>query len=155
MLGPLTNPARPQFQLAGVFNLDLARLFTYLFQKTPVEFGVIHGLDGYDEISLTGAAKYLSRSQEVIIRPVDFSFSTISADDIQADQTPKENADRLVRILKNQSSKTDKQVVLANAAVALLTAQKVNTLSDGVLMAEESIVSGSAYNALKQLVRPN
>jgi len=155
MLGPLTNPAKPQFQLTGVFNLDLARLYTYLLQKTDVDFGVIHGLDGYDEISLTGSAKFMSRGKEIILGPNDFEFQPIDPDELIAEPTPKENAERLVAVLKNESSATDQQVVIANAALALFTSKKASSLSDGILMAKESIESGKAYNALKQLVRPN
>src|SRR5580700_10684265 len=53
MLGPMVNPATPKFQLVGVYNLEMARIYNYLLQQTSRSFTIIHGLDGYDEISLT------------------------------------------------------------------------------------------------------
>src|SRR5664279_3851997 len=52
MLGPLVNPAFPKFQLIGVYNLEMARIYSYLLQKTNASFAIIHSLDGYDELSL-------------------------------------------------------------------------------------------------------
>ena len=60
MLGPLVNPTFPKKQLIGVFNLELARLYGYLLQEAKSDFAVVHGLDGYDEISLTGPFKVIS-----------------------------------------------------------------------------------------------
>ncbi|MDR1746664.1 MAG: anthranilate phosphoribosyltransferase, partial [Tannerella sp.] len=57
ILGPLVNPAKPRYQLLGVYNLPLARLYTYAYQESGIRFGVVHSLDGYDEISLTGEFK--------------------------------------------------------------------------------------------------
>lgn len=152
MLGPLVNPVLPKHQLSGVFNLDLARLYTYLLQKTDVNFGVIHGLDGYDEISLTGPAKYLSRGKETFISPADFAFETLNASILAANSTPKENAKRLIKILKNEAPASDKEVVVANAAVALLTSRKAETLLEAVDLATISIESGSAYQCLHRLL---
>ena len=60
MLGPMVNPASPKFQLVGVFSLEMARIYNYLLQQTGGAFTIIHGLDGYDEISLTNDTKVIS-----------------------------------------------------------------------------------------------
>ena len=57
MLGPMVNPAFPKNQVVGVFSLELARMYAYLYQKTDKNFTILHALDGYDEISLTGNTK--------------------------------------------------------------------------------------------------
>jgi len=62
ILGPLVNPSFPKNQIVGVFNLELARLYSYLFQKTNKNYAIIHSLDGYDEISLTGNVKIITRN---------------------------------------------------------------------------------------------
>src|SRR5210317_386114 len=59
ILGPLVNPSFPKNQIVGVYSLELARLYSYLFQKTKKNYAIIHSLDGYDEISLTGATKII------------------------------------------------------------------------------------------------
>lgn len=79
MLGPLVNPSFPKNQLTGVFNLELARLYHYLFQKTDQNTTVLYDLKGYDEISLTGTTKALSRNSERILTPSDFGVQPLDA----------------------------------------------------------------------------
>ena len=74
MLGPMVNPAFPPNQLVGVFSLELARLYGYLYQNTDKNFSIIHALDGYDEVSLTGDFKLISNSTETSISPDSIGF---------------------------------------------------------------------------------
>ncbi len=69
MLGPMVNPASPEFQLVGVYNLEMARIYNYLLQQTGKAFTIIHGLDGYDEISLTNDTKVITNKGESIMTP--------------------------------------------------------------------------------------
>ena len=78
ILGPLVNPSFPKNQIVGVYSLELARLYSYLFQKTKKNYAIIHSLDGYDEISLTGATKIISRKEENVYDPNDIA-RTLSA----------------------------------------------------------------------------
>src|SRR5690606_22115493 len=64
MIGPLVNPANPRYQSVGVFSLELARLYGYLYQQTEKRYTILHALDGYDELSLTGDFKTISNSGE-------------------------------------------------------------------------------------------
>ncbi len=66
MLGPLINPAFPSRQLIGVYSLDLARLYNYLFQQMDKDFAIVHSLDGYDEVSLTSDFKYVLNDGEFL-----------------------------------------------------------------------------------------
>lgn len=152
MLGPLVNPARPPKQLAGVFNLDLARLYTYLLQETEVDFGVVHALDGYDEISLTGPAKYLNRGAEKVLVPEDFGHAAIDPELLHAAQLPNHNALRLIGILKGEINGHDRAVVCANAAIALFTSGKAQSIEEGIAQAQQSIDSGAAYKSLTTLL---
>ena len=77
MLGPMVNPSFPNKQMTGVFSLELARLYAYLFQQTDTDFMVVYALDGYDEVSLTGAFKILTRNDEQIIYPEDLGIAHI------------------------------------------------------------------------------
>ena len=71
MLGPMVNPASPAYQLVGVYNLEMARIYNYLLQQTGKVFTIIHSLDGYDEISLTGDVKVITNAGEKIYSAED------------------------------------------------------------------------------------
>jgi len=90
MLGPMVNPAFPKNQMVGVFNLELARMYGYLYQNTDKKFTVLHALDGYDEISLTGNTKTISNDTEGMLRPEDFGVETIQQSQITGGDTIKE-----------------------------------------------------------------
>jgi len=78
MLGPMVNPAFPKNQLVGVFNLELARMYGYLYQKSEKNYAVLHAMDGYDEISLTGPIKVISKNSENILTAEDFGVKQIA-----------------------------------------------------------------------------
>src|SRR5580765_6486790 len=78
MLGPLVNPAAPKFQLIGVYNLEMARIYTYTLQKTGSSFAIIHSLDGYDELSLTGDARVITNEGERVITPEQLGKRMVS-----------------------------------------------------------------------------
>ena len=67
MLGPMVNPSMPEKQVVGVYNLELARIYNYLYQTTDINYNIIHSIDGYDEISLTNGTKVYSRKRHKII----------------------------------------------------------------------------------------
>src|SRR5210317_34022 len=69
ILGPMINPSNPQNQLVGVFSLELARMYGYVYQTTDTRYSIIHNLDGYDEISLTAPFKIISKTKEAIVEP--------------------------------------------------------------------------------------
>ena len=92
MLGPMVNPAFPTRQLVGVFSLELARQYGYLYQNTDKDFLILHSLDGYDEVSLTGSFKYFSNEGERIASPEDLGLPTIQYEDIKGGSTVEESA---------------------------------------------------------------
>ena len=73
MLGPMVNPSSPGYQLVGVFSLEMARLYYYLYQNTPKKFSIVHSLDGYDEVSLTADLKIFNNDGEQLILRVSYS----------------------------------------------------------------------------------
>jgi anthranilate phosphoribosyltransferase len=75
MLGPLTNPSNPRFQSVGVFSLELARLYGYLYQNTNKQYSIIHALDGYDEISMTGDFKVINNQGENYYNMEELGFT--------------------------------------------------------------------------------
>jgi anthranilate phosphoribosyltransferase len=106
MLGPMVNPAFPEFQLVGVYNLEMARVYNYLLQQTEGRFTIIHSLDGYDEISLTGDTKVITNKGEKIMTPEQLGKRTVNASDIYGGNTVEEAAKLFLKILKVEGSPT-------------------------------------------------
>lgn len=150
MLGPLVNPAFPKYQLTGVFNLELARLYGYLFQKSKQEFTILYALDGYDEISLTGATKVIRNKREFIINPSDFGIHSLKAEEISGGSNIPSSARIFTEVLKGQGSEAQNNVVCANAAMAIATTTNCDP-KEGFEKAKESLLSGKANEAFKKL----
>jgi anthranilate phosphoribosyltransferase len=150
MLGPMVNPAFPKNQMVGVFNLELARMYGYLYQNTDKKFTVLHALDGYDEISLTGNTKTISNTSEAILKPADFGLSAISAADIAGGESVADSAQIFINILQAKGTEAQNNVVCANAGVAIATVQGVSP-KEGFEKAKESLLSGKGLEALRKL----
>ena len=150
MLGPLVNPAFPKNQLTGVFNLELARLYHYLFQKTDTNFTILYALDGYDEISLTGPTKAFSKNSEGILTPQDFGVLPLEASQIAGGDNVESSAKIFMNVIQNKGTQAQQEVVCANAGMAIATALGLSPI-DGFEKAKESLLSGKAFEALTQL----
>lgn len=151
MLGPMVNPAKPPYQLIGVYNLEMARIYNYLLQETGKTFTIIHGLDGYDEISLTNDTKVITNEGEKIMTPEQVGKRMVFAQDIQGGTTAEEAAKIFMDILKGEGSWSQNAVVLANAAMAMNCTGAYKNYNDAYLAAVESLESGKALAALKKL----
>ncbi|WP_114750106.1 anthranilate phosphoribosyltransferase [Pleomorphovibrio marinus] len=154
MLGPMVNPSFPKNQLVGVFSLELARLYAYLYQNNQQQFSIIHSLDGYDEISLTGKFKMISNSGERILAPEDLDLPEVHPGDIKGGETVEASAKIFEKILKGQGTAQQDAVVIANAAAALATARAELSLEDAKAKATESLKSGEALKVFKTLLDP-
>jgi len=150
MLGPMVNPANPKNQLVGVFSLELARLYGYLYQKSDKNFSILHALDGYDEITLTGPTKIISNQSETMVHPEDFGLTTIQPSEIYGGNTVAEAAHIFMNILEGKGSTAQNNVVCANAAMAITTV-KGCTLQEGLEQANLSLQSKKAFESLKKL----
>lgn len=150
MLGPMVNPSFPKNQLVGVFNLELARMYGYLYQNTDKNFCILHSLDGYDEISLTCPTKYISNDKEGILHPTDFGVNLLSQKEIQGGTTIDESAKLFMNIISGKGTEAQNNVVCANAAMAIATVNGGSVL-DNFLLAKESLLSGKAIIALNKL----
>jgi anthranilate phosphoribosyltransferase len=141
----------PKRQIVGVFNLALMRLYGYLFQNSDKQFCVLHTLDGYDEISLTGATKIISNAGERLIRPVDFGLKPLAAEVIGGGNTVEYAAAIFIAVLQNEGTSAQKQVVCANAGTAIATALNIS-IAEGYDKAQESIESKKALGAFTKLL---
>jgi anthranilate phosphoribosyltransferase len=152
MLGPMVNPVSPQKQLVGVFSLELARLFAYLYQQTDKQFLVLHALDGYDEVSLTGSFKIITAHTEQVLTPSHLGLDVLRAEELSGGDTVEASAKIFMNVLNNEATDAQKQAVLANASLALYCANPGLTLIDAVATARESLESGKALQSFKKLI---
>ncbi|MGB3149743.1 MAG: anthranilate phosphoribosyltransferase [Maribacter sp.] len=150
MLGPMVNPAFPKNQIVGVFNLELARMYGYLYQNTNKNFTVLHALDGYDEISLTGNTKTISNSSEGLLKPADFGVVAVKQSEIVGGDSIEKSAQIFLNILQGKGTEAQKNVVCANAGIAIATVEGISP-KDGFEKAKESLLNGSGLKALKKL----
>src|SRR5436190_7695968 len=152
MLGPMVNPAFPQFQLVGVYNLEMARIYNYLLQQTGKAFTIIHSLDGYDEISLTNDTKVITNEGERVMTPEQLGKRSVTASDIFGGNTVDEAAKMFLKIVKGEGSWAQNAVVLANAAMGLNCTGKYKSYDEAYNAAVESLESGSANTVLQKLI---
>jgi anthranilate phosphoribosyltransferase len=152
MLGPMANPANPAYQLVGVYNLEMARIYNYLLQKGGKPFTIIHSLDGYDEISLTSDTKVITQEGERVMTPEQLGKRMVMAEDISGGDTVEEAAAIFRKILDRDGSWAQNAVVLANAAMALQCTGNYKTYDEAYHAAVESLESGRARECLKKLV---
>lgn len=152
MLGPMVNPSFPRKQLVGVFSLELARLYAYLYQQTDKDFVILHSLDGYDEISLTGPFKMITRQQEQVLYPEDLGLTTCRPGDLAGGDTVEESAQIFLRILEGKGSQAQREVVIANAGMALYCANQVPGLEASLAFARESLESGKALESFRTFI---
>ncbi|MNR98241.1 Anthranilate phosphoribosyltransferase [compost metagenome] len=150
MLGPMVNPSFPQNQLVGVFNLELARMYAYLYQSTNTNFTILHSLDGYDEVSLTCPTKTITNTMEGMLKPEDFGVRLLLQSEIEGGTTIEESAKMFTDIISGQGTEAQNNVVCANAAMAIATVTKCTPL-EGFELAKESLFSGKGLAALKTL----
>ena len=150
MLGPMVNTAFPKNQMVGVFNLELARMYGYLYQKTDKNFTVLHALDGYDEISLTGNTKTISNHTETMLKPSDFGVPEIKQTDIVGGDGIESSAQIFMNVLQGKGTEAQNNVVCANAGIAIATVNNLTPIQ-GFEKAKESLLSGKGLNALKKI----
>lgn len=157
MLGPLVNPVRPSHHFTGTYSLQLARLYHYLFQQQAClpagqacRYTVVHGLDGYDEISLTAGCKVYSNDDEYIFYAGDWKLLPVTQEQLFGGNTVKEAAEIFVKVLEGKGTQPQNEVVIANAAAALHCFFPDKDIMDCISHARETLASGRAFQTFKQ-----
>lgn len=150
MLGPMVNPSFPKNQVVGVFNLELARMYGYLYQTTDKNYAILHDLAGYDEISLTDRTKMITNEEDKMVIPSDLGIERILQKDIYGGKSVMESAEIFQKVLKAEGTEAQKNVVCANAGLAISVVKKISH-KEGFEMAKESLESKKALQAFKQL----
>lgn len=144
MLGPLVNPVMPTYQLLGVYNLPLLRLYNYTYQESGTQFAVVHSLDGYDEISLTGEFKVATADKEKLYTPEMLGFQRISEADLDGGETPEAAARIFDTVLEGTASRAQRDCVIANAGFAIHVIRPELPVADCIAEARESLEAGKA-----------
>jgi anthranilate phosphoribosyltransferase len=153
MLGPLVNPSSPQNQMLGTFNLETARLYNYILQEENTNYGIIHALDGYDEISLTSGFKLFTKNGEQIIHPEDLGQKRIQQSDIFGGNSVADAAKIFKTILDGKGTEAQNNVVLINAAFALTIVDETVPFEAAFEEAKASLFGLKAKRTLEKLVR--
>ncbi|MEQ9425072.1 MAG: anthranilate phosphoribosyltransferase [Cyclobacteriaceae bacterium] len=153
MLGPMVNPSFPKRQLVGVFSLELARLYGYLYQKSDCQFSILHSLDGYDEVSLTGPFKAITNQGEELFQPSDLGLNKLKPYDLFGGESIEDAAKIFENVLKGEGTKPQREVVIANAGLAIACGKNI-TKSEGIEQAKQSLDSGKALEKFKLMIDP-
>lgn len=151
MMGPIINPASPNNQLVGVSDLDTMNLYHRVYRESEQNSLIVHSLDGYDEVSLTGVTRFVSGQTEDNLSPADFGFSSISPEELSGGNSVEDAAKIFKNVLKGSGTTAQKNVVVANAALGIHCISPEKLLSDCVAEADESLQSGKALKVFKQL----
>lgn len=152
MLGPMVNPAFPTRQLVGVFSLELARQYGYLYQNTNKDFVILHSVDGFDEVSLTGPLKVFDNGGEKMITPEDLNLPVLKYEEIRGGNSVEESARIFMSVLEGKATAAQRNAVIANAAMALYAARQKDGYASAVAKATEALDSGKALNTFRKLM---
>lgn len=152
MLGPLVNPSKPNCQLVGVYDLELARLYQYIYQQSDKRFSIIHSIDGYDEISLTGPFKVITQNGERLMTPSDLKLKTNTHKEIAGGEVVEDAAKIFNNVITGKGTDAQNNVVIANAGMSINCVYPDKDIDTCIDMARESLLSGKAHKALKLLL---
>ncbi|MEO6130947.1 MAG: anthranilate phosphoribosyltransferase [Saprospiraceae bacterium] len=154
MLGPLVNPAQPKVQMVGVFSLELARMYQYLFQEEDMHYSIVHAIDGFDEITLTADCKLINNEGEKIINARYFGMDNVSYEALDGGETVAEAAEIFIRIIDGKGTVAQNNVVIVNSALAILTYNPLMSLAEAMESAKESLLGLKAkqsFSTLKEI----
>lgn len=155
MLGPLVNPVMPTYQLLGVYNLPLLRLYNYTYQESGTRFAVVQSLDGYDEISLTADFKVAMPEKEKLYTPEMLGFKRCTEADLDGGETPEEAARIFDAVLGNKATEAQKSCVIANSAFAIQVICPEKKIETCIAEARESLESGKALATFRKFISLN
>ena len=155
LLGPLINPSHPTYQFLGVATLAQMRLYQSVLGQTDIEYAIVTSLDGYDEVSLTGQFKLLTKREEKIISPEEIGLPTSTAAELTGGATPEDAAKIFDNVLAGKGTESQTNVVVANAGCAIHLIEPQTPITDCLAKARESLLSGKALEAFNKFKAVN
>ena len=156
ILGPLTNPAKANMQVLGVYSKELVNSMSRVLSNIGVKRGMtVFGMDGLDEISASDKT-YVCEFRdgwfkEYEIEPEDFGYKKCDKSELEGG-TPEENAELTRNILNGTLRDGKRNAVCLNAGAAIYVAGKADSLAEGIKIAEETIDSGKAIERMNEIV---
>lgn len=149
-MGPLVNPAHPTHQLSGTYSLELAKQYQHVLRSDRENFTILHGMDGYDELTFIGATRILGKERDEIIGNSPIA-TNIQLQQISGGETVQESAAILVNVLQGKGTEQQNIVLAGNVALALQTFDPEKSFETAFAQAYEAILSGNAINHLKKI----
>ncbi|MEO2068653.1 MAG: anthranilate phosphoribosyltransferase [Desulfurobacteriaceae bacterium] len=158
LLGPMTNPAGAKRQLMGVFREDLTeKLGKVLLKLGTKRSFIVHGKDGTDEITICDKTTITEISDCELktyeISPEDFGLRRGTFEELKGGETLEENKKIVERILKGEEKGSKREIVVLNAAFALLAGDKVKTVEEGIDLATKVLEEGRPFETLMEVVK--
>lgn len=155
VLGPLVNPVQPEFQMLGVYNLAMSRLYGYIYQEEKKKFCIVHSMDGYDEISLTSQFKVVTNNGEQLYIPEELGYQRVAQEELYGGNTLEEASDIFRNVLHVRATETQMNAVLVNAAFGIQTIEQDKPIGECLEMAKGSLYGKKALRALEKFVEIN
>ncbi|MDX9907921.1 MAG: anthranilate phosphoribosyltransferase [Mariniphaga sp.] len=153
ILGPMTNPSFPKYQVLGVNNEENFNHYKNVYETLNVNYTVINSKDGYDEVSLTAPTRFARNEQEGYFTAKDFGFSPIKPKSIHGGNSVEEAARIFMDILKGKGSKEQNSVVAANAAIGINLVYPEKSMLECTELASESLKSGKALQKFNAVIQ--
>jgi anthranilate phosphoribosyltransferase len=149
-MGPLVNPANPTHQLTGTYNLELARQYQHVLRTERKDFTVLHGMEGFDELTFIGVTRIFGKERDIILEssPLDIKYTLT---DINGGETVQQAADLLVNLLSGKGTEPQNVVLAGNVALALQTFHTEMDFETAFAKGYEAVKSGNALKPLKTL----
>ncbi|WP_297091595.1 anthranilate phosphoribosyltransferase [uncultured Draconibacterium sp.] len=149
ILGPMINPATPKYQVLGVNNSENFNHYKNVYSTLDVNFAIVHSMDGYDEISLTADTHICTNNEEKKLPPSAFGMQQITPEKLFGGESVEDAAKIFIEVLSGHGTPEQKNVVIANAAVALQVVFNDKSLTECVEIAKESLNSRTALQKLE------
>lgn len=155
LLGPLVNPAKPAYQLLGVYNLPLLRLYSYTYQQSGVRFGVVHSMDGYDEISLTSEFKVTTAESEKVYTPEMLGMERCRKEELYGGDSVEEASRIFDDVLQTKASRAKMNCVITNAAFAIRVINPQKSIEQCIDEARNSLYGMKALEVFNKFLSLN
>ena len=155
LLGPLVNPAKPAYQLLGVYNLPLLRLYSYTYQQSGVRFGVVHSMDGYDEISLTSEFKVTTAESEKVYTPEMLGMERCRVEELYGGDSVEEASRIFDDVLQTKASRAKMNCVITNAAFAIRVINPQKSIEQCIDEARNSLYGMKALEVFNKFLSLN
>lgn len=147
-LGPLVNPAQPEYQLTGTYSLELSKFYQHILKDLRSDYRVVYGMDGYDEITLTDVTRILGKHVDHTIDASNFNTQSVQSKDLFAGNSVQDAASIIRSILSGQGTEAHNKVIAGNVAVAIQMFEPSNSLQDLYNETQNFLRSGHAAQIL-------